>query len=150
MSFFKNNLTTITERIKKHSFGFWLVMVFVLIGIDQLTKLGAEKKALPIFFNYNFAFSLPLSPLLMYFVYAIVFVVIIFTLYRTWKDLSVTAQTGWALIVAGGLSNIFERIILGYVRDFIPVLTGILNVADFFIIAGMLIALWSHRQNTLS
>jgi len=54
-----------------------------------------------------------------------------------------------ALIVAGGASNLYDRLIYGgYVIDFLnvglgPVRTGIFNVADMGIMAGAFIMLWS-------
>ncbi len=64
------------------------------------------------------------------------------------KISSWTALTGIALIVAGGIGNLLDRIADGgVVVDFInvgigPVRTGIFNVADMAITAGVLIFLW--------
>jgi len=66
------------------------------------------------------------------------------------------AVPGLALFVAGGLSNLADRIARGSVIDFLnvgigPVRTGIFNVADVAILAGAaLVAIAGHaagRQN---
>jgi signal peptidase II len=54
-----------------------------------------------------------------------------------------------ALIIAGGLSNLYDRLAYGgYVIDFLnvgigPLRTGIFNVADMGIMAGAFIMLWT-------
>jgi signal peptidase II len=59
---------------------------------------------------------------------------------------------GLALVVAGGLSNLADRVARGAVIDFVnvgigPLRTGIFNVADMTIVAGVaLILLGSRRE----
>lgn len=56
-----------------------------------------------------------------------------------------------AMIVGGGVSNLLDRLFYGgYVVDFLnlgigPVRTGIFNVADVFIVTGVLLLLFSDR-----
>ena len=48
-------------------------------------------------------------------------------------------RVGMAAVLAGGLSNLFDRITMGYVIDFIEVLLfrfAIFNVADIAVVAG--------------
>jgi len=59
-----------------------------------------------------------------------------------------TASLGLAFFVAGGLSNLIDRIAYGKVIDFMnvgigPVRTGIFNVADVAITVGALLVIWS-------
>lgn len=127
------------------SFRFWVGAVIIFIGIDQLTKLIAGSMGWPIFFNNQFAFSLPVPTFAMYLIYAFVLVGMSVYLYRTWKRFTGIQKLAWAFVYAGGLSNICERLVLGYVRDFIPVSSGVLNLADFFIIIGLILMLISNR-----
>ena len=59
---------------------------------------------------------------------------------------------GLALVVAGGVSNLVDRVAYGAVTDFLNVgigslRTGIFNVADMAIMTGMgLILVWAARQ----
>jgi signal peptidase II len=63
------------------------------------------------------------------------------------------ALLGLALFVAGGASNLFDRIMYGQVIDFMnvglgPVRTGIFNVADMAImLGGAMVAFGSYRSD---
>lgn len=124
---------------------FWIVLTIIFILIDQLTKFLAQSLGWSIFLNNQFAFSLPLPTLLMYVIYFAVIIGIGIYLNKTWMRLNRVQHYAWTLVLAGGLSNVSERIILGHVRDFIPIANGMLNVADFFILIGLLLLLASSR-----
>jgi lipoprotein signal peptidase len=123
----------------------WILIIFGLIVIDQFTKFIAAQSGWPIFYNDEFAFSLPLPFVLMYLIYALVIIGIAVYLYRTWNRLNKIQHYAWCFVLAGGLSNIGERLVLGAVTDFIPIANGMLNMADFFIIIGLLLLLTSRR-----
>ncbi len=126
-------------------FNFWLGVVIIFIGIDQLTKFASSNLGWSIFLNDQFAFSLPVPVVAMYAIYAVVLFGMSFYVYKTWDRFEKIQKLAWSLVYAGGLSNIVERIILGHVRDFISVSSGMLNVADFFIIIGLVLMLISNR-----
>jgi signal peptidase II len=57
------------------------------------------------------------------------------------------ASCGLVLFLAGGLSNLADRLAIGSVIDFLnvgigPIRTGIFNVADVAIMAGIAMVLW--------
>ena len=64
------------------------------------------------------------------------------------------ALVGFVLFVAGGMSNLVDRVALGSVIDFVnvgigPVRTGIFNVADVAIMAGvafLVVDRWRSRR----
>jgi signal peptidase II len=63
------------------------------------------------------------------------------------------ARCGLVLFLAGGLSNLTDRIAIGSVIDFLnvgvgPVRTGIFNVADVAIMAGVAMVLWEVLRNS--
>lgn len=63
------------------------------------------------------------------------------------------ASVGFILFIAGGLSNLIDRVAMGTVIDFLnvglgPWRTGIFNVADVAIMAGVAILLWEARRNS--
>ena len=134
-----------TERLN-NSFGFWSTVFVSLIVIDQLSKWLAQIFKFTIFKNYNFAFSLPIPAWIMFAIYIVVIILVIRYVWQTWQRSVMRIRFAWLLILAGGLSNIFERIILGYVRDFIPLASGMLNVADFMIIIGALLILTKRTR----
>jgi len=128
----------------------------LLIALDQAAKRLAYAKGagsflarylqklrpafgFKIFPNYNFAFSLHVPIVLTYIIYAVLLGLLLFWFSdvenRTWK-----IKFGVTLILAGALSNIFDRVYLGYVRDFIFVFWGnIFNLADMYIVLGILL-----------
>jgi lipoprotein signal peptidase len=126
-------------------FKFWLPLTILFILIDQLTKMAASQLGWSIFLNDQFAFSLPVPPIIMYSIYFCVLVGMSWYVRSTWQSFNTTQTLAWAFVYAGGLSNIGERIVLGHVRDFIPISTGTLNVADFFILIGLVLLLVSNR-----
>lgn len=128
-----------------------------LILIDQATKyaayagtfgnfLNALRPGLgkEIFPNANFAFSLHVPVALMYAVYAAVIVGLVAWYARMprpkWQQ-----TLALELILAGALSNILDRVVLGYVRDFIYIFWGnVFDLADVFIVAGILLLLFNE------
>jgi len=70
------------------------------------------------------------------------------------KDMDRLSLIGFACVVGGGLSNVFDRFAHGNVIDFLHmdfgfVRTGIFNAADLSVTTGMILILWSsfiHRK----
>lgn len=141
----------------KASFKFYLLGI-VLFFIDQTTKYYAYKSsfggflnlAKPVFAkllfpNYNFAFSLMVPHSIIYVLYVILLAGLIVWFSRL-KFRTLLLRLGFVLIMVGALSNIADRIYLGYVRDFIYVFWGnIFNLADFYILLGILLILFSNN-----
>jgi signal peptidase II len=62
------------------------------------------------------------------------------------------ASIGLGLVWAGGLSNLFDRLRVGHVVDFVmlsagPLRTGVFNVADVAITAGVLMVLFARKPD---
>lgn len=133
------NQTTKTESDQKSAFGFWLPVGVGLILLTQLTRYLVKYFNSPIFENNNFAFSLNVSPVLMIGLYLVAVLFIGHHLYYNWYRLYAISRLGFTLIISGGLSNLVERIIYGYVTDYFYITNGVLNLADFFIISGIIL-----------
>lgn len=79
--------------------------------------------------------------------------VAVMAMWRHWPRL---ALLGLALVVAGGVSNLLDRITYGKVIDFMnvglgPLRTGIFNVADMAIMVGAgLVVVAAYRSNRSS
>ena len=136
-----NNIST-----NKPSLFFWrsVFLFLVLIGFDQLAKHLARRE----FYNYGFAFSLPLPQVLIFPIYIVVVAAMIYYVAKYHRQFSTPTAVAWTLIFAGATSNIFERIFLGFVRDFIFItvrgLTGVYNLADFYILLGIAILIFKR------
>lgn len=144
------------ERPKLGSFVFWFCVLAIFIFVDQILKFFIFGKlrskfffdaiGLVLFRNYNFAFSLYLPVPLMYAIYTgVIFAILIF-LRKQFIIFTKVQTLAWVLILAGAFSNIGERIFLGYVRDFFYIFSGIFNLADAYIIAGIIILVFYSRK----
>ena len=142
------------------SFVFWFASI---VAIDQLGKFFAFKYiqqplliflneipifGLSLFENHNFAFSIPISDALMYFLYTIILLILFIYFFKNFTELKRNEFFGYVLILAGSISNVAERIIFGYVKDFIYLWNGaIINFADLAIIFGIVYLLFIQYKN---
>lgn len=133
------------------------IAVFIVLALaaDQLIKYLVEahlpfNEAVPVVpmlalyrtYNYGVAFSM-LSGMEGWFIVGMRLVVVAFVLWlwrRTPKD-RFFAHFGYALIIAGALGNLVDRLIFGYVIDYILFHTqtwsfAVFNLADSFITIG--------------
>jgi len=142
---------------------FSLSMMMDVVLLDQVSK-WLILKASPVlagdvFFlhvgikwvlNKHFAFSVP-APL---WVIALVVVsVLILVVHRWWQEVrsGLASSYGLALVLGGALGNILDRVRLGGVQDWIEVgikgwSTSSFNLADVFIVVGVLIWVWMSRK----
>jgi len=118
----------------------FLAFVFLFVSLILIDQ-GFKQLASNVFFNQNFAFSLPLPTWLMYIIYTVILVWLIYYLGKNFYKISLGSKLAFTLILAGAFSNVSERLILGGVRDFIFIslagLTGVYNLADGYIILGV-------------
>jgi signal peptidase II len=143
-----------------------LVALFGLVGCDHATKLAAKSQleaappaqliesvlALTYVENRDVAFNLlrwipthVRAPLLL--VNGAVAIVALSVLFRRWRVRG-AARVGLLLILAGAIGNYLDRVLRGYVVDFIHVrYWPVFNVADVLLTLGMgLLLLQAFRQ----
>lgn len=129
------------QKNESKNFKPFVFLFLALVALDQAAKVLARQ----VFKNRAFAFSLPLPPVVMYLIYAAALLGIIYYILKTHLKFSARDSVAWTLILAGALCNVFERIALGYVRDFIYITfsrwVGVYNFADFYIIIGIVLLL---------
>ena len=77
----------------------------------------------------------------------IVSIIVLIIIFRIWKK---DKSVGWLLIIAGGLLNLMERVINGYVTDYLPIFgTNIYNnINDYFIFFGGLMVVWDKWKKS--
>ncbi len=107
---------------------------FLLAGFDLLAKKNASQ----IFRNYNFAFSLPVPLPAMYLIYFVAILAMILYFIKNGKKFNRPETAFWLLVFTGAILNVGERLALGYVRDFIYIFNGVFNLADMYILLGLL------------
>nr|WP_099050739.1 signal peptidase II [Pararhizobium polonicum] len=132
-----------------------LLLVIVAMLLDQAIKVAVEmwlpfQQAVPVIpmlalyrtYNYGVAFSM-LSGMEGWFIVSMRLVVVAFVIWlwrRTPKD-RFFAHLGYAMIIAGALGNLVDRLIFGYVIDYVLFHTAtwsfaVFNLADSFITIG--------------
>jgi lipoprotein signal peptidase len=125
---------------------FWFLYIFALLFLDIYTRtvcfricnvVGTYGVGLAPFPNYQFAFSLPLLPQYMYGIYIFVLLFLSAYMVRMWHDFDGQLRMAWVAIYVGALTNVCERLVLGFVRDFIRFGTGYLNLGDIYILCGV-------------
>lgn len=127
-----------------------------LIILDRFLKiffvktLSLEDGVFALYINKNIAFSLPVSPLILYPILFLVFFILIFLWYR---DFGHEKKYIWpyALIIIGAASNIWDRLRYGGVVDYfnVPFFT-VFNLSDIYIFLGVCYFLIRQLRNTPS
>ncbi|MCL1944689.1 MAG: signal peptidase II [Firmicutes bacterium] len=174
----KINLHTIglqsLEYIKKARL--ILILFVALLFLDLFSKWlvvflwnGSASEVIPNFLyiyyirNYNAAFgsSFGLNSIFgedgirwFFIVFTILVVLCFCVLLYIWRDKRKFGQIAVLLIIVGGIGNLYDRMIFGYVRDFvhfvyfgldIPLLGtdfAIFNIADSFLSIGIVLFAW--------
>ena len=139
-----------------------IISILTLVFIDQISKywilsfleLGESFNLLPfldltLIFNSGIAFGLldNLGNLGSWLLYLLVSGIIIYFTYLTLKAESMTESLIMLLILSGGLGNVIDRTIYGYVVDFIHFnFNGysfyVFNFADSLITIGAILYIW--------
>lgn len=114
--------TVVESDVKPQGF------ISVIPGLFSLTYSENRGVAFGLFQDGTVIFAITTS------IVIIIFSILLFKNYKKSKLFSVAA----ALIIGGGLGNLFERIFLGYVVDYLSLsfFTPICNFADYCITAG--------------
>lgn len=131
----------------------WLIIILGIV-IDQLTKLwvvaslpfNSTVSVLGDFFglcyihNEGAAWSiLAEKPVFLIILSAVILLVVIFFLFKTPKDQKLL-RASLALVIAGALGNLIDRVRLGYVVDFLRLPHWpIFNIADCLLVVGVIL-----------
>ncbi|MFH0912114.1 MAG: signal peptidase II [Patescibacteria group bacterium] len=133
---------------------FWALIVAIVIGggLDQWLKysLGFLRQTGEIYWgpvgltwyeNPGIAFSLPLP---VPWAIGLVVALLLFLVGLLWQS----RRTGWAysvgliLVISGGVSNLIDKIVLGFVRDFVSIgWLPVFNLADMLILVGIILVI---------
>ena len=114
--------TVIESNVKPEGF------ITVIPGVFSLTYSENRGVAFGLFQDGTVIFAITTS------IVIVVFSILLFKNYKKSKLFAVSA----ALIIGGGLGNLFERVVLGYVVDYLSLsfFPPICNFADYCITAG--------------
>lgn len=132
-----------------------VVVILLALAVDQVVKFAVEMwlpfqeavHVLPMLalyrtYNYGVAFSM-LSGMETWFIIALRLFVVGFVvwLWRQTPKARGVAHAGYAFIIAGAFGNIIDKVIFGYVIDYVLFYTetwsfAVFNLADTFITIG--------------
>ncbi len=126
-------------------------LFFVVSQISRLFFLRLESVYLGFigithFKNDKFAFSLPIPDLFIYLIYLVIAVIVALYIVLKGKKFDQVDRFAWVLVISGAISNIFERLLFGYVYDYIRIFNGVFNFADGCIIIGLIILLFRNKN----
>ena len=140
-----------------------LLVSAVIVVIDQITKavtrntmtLGESKPVIQNFFHFTYdtndgmAFGLNF-PGGIYFFTSVSLLMTLFLAWYFWqqKDNDLTLRLSLALILAGAIGNLIDRMLFGTVVDFFDFMIGsyhwyIFNVADASVTVGMILYIYN-------
>jgi lipoprotein signal peptidase len=135
-----------TENASR-TFGFWFALGVGLLVVTQLVRTWVLSSDLPTFLNDRFAFSIDFPIAVMYLLYLVAMFFIGRYLIKHWYELGVVAKFGFVLIIAGGVSNLLERVFTGHAVDYIYIANGVLNLADFYILIGIVLIFIDRKHD---
>lgn len=132
-----------------------------LLALDRALKLIAQYglvegwsffdfyPRLTLHHNYGLAFDLPIARIAIITVTVIVLVVLMVWLVRIWRAQPRT-RSALLFMMIGAASNLFDRVVYGFVIDTIEVLSrSIWNIADIMIVVGLLMLMRSYGQSNI-
>ena len=133
-------------------------LISILFLVDRLTKwcifristegifLFSEKfVGLCLYKNFNLIFNIALPEWLMYGLISIILAVLFGLLFKNYARQNIFLIFSLSLILAGAVSNLFDRIIFGYVVDFLSFFNySIFNLSDVYIVSGVGLVLLSE------
>lgn len=90
--------------------------------------------------NKDIAFGLSINNVLLYALIGIILFSLIFLLIRAYQKKDIFFIFSFNLIILGGLSNLLDRYLYGYIVDFINFpYFSIFNIADIMIVGGAIL-----------
>ncbi len=123
---------------------------FLFFLIDQICKYFAHTNphfsqyfiepwlSFELFKNPGIAFGLPLQNSIVLIITP--FIILYLILFLTKPSTKTSQQQTWGsiLVIAGALSNYFDRILFGYTIDYIRILNSVINLGDISILIGVI------------
>lgn len=100
--------------------------------------------------NAGVAFGLPLPWPIIISLYTIIILILFWLLIDYWKQQKTTRVLALQLVLAGAFSNLFDRLAIGKVIDYIDVkYYSVFNLADMMIVIGVIILVMINSKKNL-
>lgn len=142
-------LNVFIQKTKSQGFIQGIFVIFCLISFDQIIKYWIVNQNVFYTCNYGIAFGIKLP---VYLLGVCWIAIMLYLCYLWWskRKLSFFQQLPFILIMAGGLSNMIDRILYGCVVDYVPFFNiSVFNLADVFITGGVILIIVGLNRNTV-
>ncbi len=141
-------------------------LMSVLFLIDRLTKWLAFQipedgffvfsksfVGLKLYKNLNSIFYFKIHPAILYFLIFFTLIILFWLLFKNYQKKNIFLIFALNLIIFGAVSNLIDRLIFGYVIDFLSFFDfSIFNFSDIYIVAGVgliiIQELWHGSNNS--
>lgn len=117
------------------------LLIAGLLGVDQILKALVRSGTVgggAYFLNIDAPFSVPWPGVEWVLYVAVVALIVVCVAARPWMVDTTILRVSSAAIIAGGLSNIIDRAVLGGVVDVLRIGTLHTNLADIYIMLGII------------
>ena len=143
--------------MKNKKFDFWIIITIIAILIDQVVKVIISRELvdciisiIPNVLNLTYvkntgaAFGIGNNSTSMFIIVNVIVIgLIVYFIFSKKEEISKAILVSLHLIIAGGISNLIDRIIRGYVIDYIDISQlikyPVFNLADMLIVIGCII-----------
>lgn len=132
-------LSFVVDRIFKDYIVYKLPEKGVFIFSNSLGNIGLRLSK-----NFNAAFSIKIPEYIFYTLIGVLVGYILILLIKSYRSKIFFDSIFYILIFLGAISNLIDRIIYGYVVDYIEILIWpVFNIADTLIVIG--VGMWGYR-----
>ncbi len=133
------------------------IIFLIIFLLDRFLKLFFYHAGRGFYFfkNKNIAFSLPFPKNILIILIIIILFFLFFYLLKSYQKKNTTLIFSLTLIILGTVSNLIDRLVFGFVIDYINIsFFTVLNLADIMIASGVIILvfqnLFKDRRNNIN
>jgi len=125
----------------------FLKMLALNLGSSQKTQLAGDLLTFNFSKNYQIAFSLPLSGIILEIIIAMIILGLMAVCLKNYRNKKLRIGIALTFLLFGAISNFADRMYYGYVIDYFDLKHfTVFNLADMMIIAGTLALILVSKQ----
>ena len=133
------------KKNKRIIFCFFFIFLFFFERYLKIFYLNRGK----VFYNKNIAFNIYLEKGVFYFLFSLIFAILIYCLIISFKKKRISLIFSFSFILVGALSNLIDRFFYDAIIDYWQIPFTIFNLADLYILLGILMLLVSIWRKDL-
>lgn len=137
-------------------------LISILFLVDRLTKwfafqisdiglflISQKFCGLKLYKNFNLVFNIKIYPPFFYFLVCVIILILLLFLIKNYRKRNFFLIFSFSLVLIGAISNLIDRVMWGYVVDFLFFFDySIFNLSDVYIVTGIgLIFIYELRHS---